>query len=683
MRDSVKYTLLFCITLFYVSCEKNKIAWTLEKVVRLPNVNTFQPSTITSNSALVTGRVESDGGGKVTNRGVCYSKKPTPVLTDNKIESGNDTGNFTVVIQGLASNTKYYLRAYATNSKGTAYGGEFSLNTLPPSSLNTKIVSNITYNSATCGGQVNNDGGYNVTARGVCWNSVGSPTINNNKTINGTGTGSFSSNLTSLSPNTNYFVRAYATNSFATYYGNEVSFTTIILPTIPKVTTTSITTITPFSAQGGGNVTDIGGAPVTSRGICWSLYQNPTLSNSFTKDGSGLGTFSSNLTNLAPNTIYYVRSYASNSFGTAYGNQVNFTTSSIYLPIITTTTISNITQTSASSGGFINSDGGSIITSKGVCWSTSINPTVANSKTMDGTGAGNFISGMTGLSAGTIYYVRAYATNSVGTAYGGNQEIFTTTAASLPTLTTSNIVSITQTSGVSGGNIYSDGGSAITSRGVCWGTSANPTIANSKTINGSGSGAFTSNITGLNASTLYYLRAYATNSVGTAYGPEISFASIVIGSSYQGGIVAYILTSGDPGYSAITQHGLIVSTLTQSTGIKWYNGSFVITGATGSAIGTGNSNTNLIVSSQGAGSYAAKLCSDLVLGGYSDWYLPSLDELNKLYLNKSTIGGFTSNVYWSSKEINNVGAWGQNFSNGVQNAYDKQGIYYVRAIRSF
>ena len=159
-----------------------------------------------------------------------------------------------------------------------------------------------------------------------------------------------------------------------------------------------------------------------------------------------------------------------------------------------------------------------------------------------------------------------------------------------------------------------------------------------------------------------------------------------IGDSYAGGILAYILVSGDPGYDANVLHGLIAATSDQSTGIQWYNGSYTTTGATGYSIGTGLSNTNKIITSQGATStsYAAGLARAYTGGQYTDWYLPSKDEIYKLYLNKTAIGGFENYYYWSSSENGSTSVWFQSFgSSGISTTASKFYNYYVRAIRAF
>ena len=169
-------------------------------------------------------------------------------------------------------------------------------------------------------------------------------------------------------------------------------------------------------------------------------------------------------------------------------------------------------------------------------------------------------------------------------------------------------------------------------------------------------------------------------------GGAASLQLLVVGDAYQGGKVAYLLVSGDPGYDANTQHGLIAATSDQSTGIRWYNGANTTTGATGTAIGTGLSNTNTIITSQGGTptSYAAGLARSYTGGGYTDWYLPSKDELEKLSYNREIIGGFFNFYYWSSSEFDESKAWFQTFFTGVQSTSVKGELRpLVRAIRSF
>ena len=197
--------------------------------------------------------------------------------------------------------------------------------------------------------------------------------------------------------------------------------------------------------------------------------------------------------------------------------------SSLNLATVTTTPVTNITADAATCGGNVISDGGAIVTARGVCWSTSVGPTISDFKTSEGTGTGLFASSLAGLTANTTYYVRAYAINSTGTAYG-NQISFTT-STSLATITTDPVGNITATSATCGGNISNDGGSPISARGVCWSTIQSPTIGDSKSEDGTGTGSFTSLITGLFANTTYYIRSYATNTAGTSYGNQITFTT--------------------------------------------------------------------------------------------------------------------------------------------------------------
>lgn len=161
--------------------------------------------------------------------------------------------------------------------------------------------------------------------------------------------------------------------------------------------------------------------------------------------------------------------------------------------------------------------------------------------------------------------------------------------------------------------------------------------------------------------------------------------SLAIGDAYGGGKVAYVLKSGDPGYDALVTHGLIAAKTDLGTGVQWYNGSYVATGATGTALGTGSSNTDAIIAVQGAPvtNYAAGVAHAYKGGGYSDWYLPSKDELNKLYLSQAVIGGFGPHYYWSSSEADANTAWYQAFDINTQYANPKTSPSWVRAVRSF
>ncbi len=201
----------------------------------------------------------------------------------------------------------------------------------------------------------------------------------------------------------------------------------------------------------------------------------------------------------------------------------------IEIATLTTASVSDISFTSANSGGNITDDGGSQITARGVVWSTSANPTLQDNtgQTTDGTGAGTFTSSITGLDDETSYYVRAYATNSEGTAYG-NQVQFSTSAYLPAEVTTGSIEDITDDSAKGGGNVTDDGGSPVTARGVVWSTTEDPTLDDNDgyTTDGSGTGEFTSEISGLDNETTYYVRAYATNSWGTTYGEQVQFITL-------------------------------------------------------------------------------------------------------------------------------------------------------------
>ena len=503
-----------------------QVSFTTRPVLSLATVTTNTPTNVSAISAVLGGNVTSDGNATVAERGICYSATKTPTTTDNKIAMGSGMGTFSNTVTGLTANTLYYVRAYAINSQGTSYGEQviFSTLALTLATVTTSTASSISTNSAMLGGNVTSDGNATVTERGICYSLTQNPTTANNKVVMGSGTGSFSNTVTSLTANTPYYVRAYAINSQGTAYGAQVSFTTAPAAALATVTTTPADSIGTTSAFLGGNVTSDGNTTVAERGICYSLTQNPTTANNKVVMGSGTGSFSNTVTSLTANTPYYVRAYAINSQGTAYGAQVSFTTApAAALATVTTTPADSIGTTSAFLGGNVTSDGNTTVTERGICYSTTQNPTTANNKVAMGNGTGSFSNTVTGLTANTPYYVKAYAINSQGTAYG-SQFSFTTNPVPLTaTVITSDITQYTFNTATVGGNVTSAGSSSVTERGIVYGTSANPTLSNNKIVKGNELGSFIETISNLSSNTTYYVRAYAINAVGTSYGNEVSF----------------------------------------------------------------------------------------------------------------------------------------------------------------
>ncbi len=344
------------------------------------------------------------------------------------------------------------------------------------------------------------------------------------------------------------------------------------------------------------------------------------------------------------------------TFGSCKKDEDEMSAPSGMIPELITKSVSGISQISAISGGNITSEGSSSITYRGICWNTSPNPTISNSKTTNGSGVGNFTSTLTGLTANNLYYVRAYATNSYGTSYG-NSITFTTAASSLPSISTSSINTITQFTAQGGGNVSSDGGSAITTRGICWSTNPTPTTLNSKTSNGTGTGSYSSSMAGLIANTLYYVRAYATKSAGTAYGNVQSFSTLppsggtvidIDGNSYNKITIGTQVWMAENLKTTKYQNGETVPTVASAA--AWFT-----VGASGASCIYDNDISNLSIYGRLYNWYAVADVRNLCPTG---WHVPTDAEWTTLtnYLGGAQIAGGklkeAGNAHWNSPNTN-------------------------------
>ncbi len=261
----------------------------------------------------------------------------TLLIPDSQLP-GNALDHWTVPLDtNIISGETFYLRVYPHNTAAAGWAKLIAVNDIKITGTTTGVTAdppmitsaNLSYLSTTfvtCGGTIPSDGGAPVTERGVVWNTTGSATIDDDKTSDGTGSGTFVSYVSGLTPGTDYYLRAYATNKAGTNYGEERIFTTLATIVVPTVTTTAASAILVKTVESGGNVTDWGGDTVTGRGICWNTTGSPTTSDSFTENGEGLGSFNATAYPLNEALEYHLRAYATNSAGTGYGDEIVFTT---------------------------------------------------------------------------------------------------------------------------------------------------------------------------------------------------------------------------------------------------------------------------------------------------------------------------------------------------------------------
>lgn len=406
------------LSIAFHSCQKKDNISSLA-----PTVETASVDEIYNTTARVGGSVTEAGGSEVTSRGVYWGRVPDSDTSWHKLELGKGTGIFYDTLTGLTKGTKYYVKAFAVNTSGTAYGTlTFFTTQINLPTVNTSPVADLQTNSAKVGGNVSDDGGYSIIKRGIYWGNQPDPVLTGNRVELDTGKGAFSYTLTELDRAYRYYVVAFATNIRGTSYGQVISFTT--QSQLPGVSTSGVQNIRTDSATVRGNVSSDGGSTVTERGIYWGANPSPETSGVKLALGNGTGSFLGVLAGLTPGTTYYFKAYATNALGTSFGEEMSFLTLG-KAPTVRNIPLTALTSTSVTLHAVANANELSTTvsieygttTSYGSTADAGNNPATKTADTM------NF--SLSGLSPNTVYYYRVKAVNSLGTAYS-NDTLFRT-----------------------------------------------------------------------------------------------------------------------------------------------------------------------------------------------------------------------------------------------------------------
>lgn len=495
-------------------------------------VATLEPTSVSSNSATLNGRIESVGTPAFSEKGFCYGKSGDPTISDTKvIVAGINSGDYTYTCTGLSPNTTYYVRAYAIQNGQVHYGTSFSFSTdMTATAVSTSGATNVTATSATLNGSIIKEGSPAYSEKGFCYATTPNPTVSNIKLIvNGTGEGDFTTTVNSLSYNTTYYYKAYAIQNGKVIYGSEVSFNTGYTEAV--VYTSGATNVTTSSATLNGTVVNAGSPAYSERGFCYSTSPNPTINNmKKVVSGTGEGNYTANISGLSYNTTYYYKAYVIQNGTPIYGSEVSFSSGYTKAVVETNSSTTDIKYESAKLGFTIKNVGDPKCTEAGICYGTSSNPTIYGDKVVGSISTYLQKKDVTGLQENTTYYYRAYVIQDGNTVYGTTLSFKTATRPSVSTLAVSNLHNPYGLYGFwsvqLNGKVNSIGNPTINGRGFKYSKNGDPESAGTTvSASGSSAGNYSASLSQLDSNTTYYVRAYVKNSLGYEYGELITFTT--------------------------------------------------------------------------------------------------------------------------------------------------------------
>ncbi len=571
---------------------------TFKTIKGVPRFNASNLVSKDAYSVKVSAFVSLDGGEPVTSRGFCISRNSNPnLLNSNVVTIGNGTLYYETQISNLLPKTYYYIRPYATNKLGTAYGRQIEVTTeVGAVKIDPINILNVGASGVRLSANISSAEGGTVSRRGFVISKKTEPFLYNATVLEaGKGTGPFFYDVTGLELGTTYYVRAFGINESSLNSGvthtNQVSFTTLGKPAVVNIGANNVS-YNSFTVV--ARVTGDGGSQLTEQGFYLSTNPDPRINTRIVRLGGGVGDFQTRYDGLEAGQVYYFTAYATNAYGTSIAaNPVRVVTLANTAPVINNAPSvgTNYNGKKLVVSGSVDSDGGLPITDRGFDATLNLN-TLRVGVSGGNLAAGPFSETFTNLTFGDqLYTVRAYARNSKGTTFGP-PSTFRTPAIVVPTVRNSNVTSLGSRSATVNGIIDSDGYGTISSTGFLWAT--NSGMTSSTAISGSGNPNFSGNITGLLPNRTYYFQARASNEIGTSNLPiPSSFTTpcepgVVSFSSSSRTIssltIAYNLT--DLGGASTVSRGICVSRSTTNSDPR-IGGSGVTTLVASDASGTG------------------------------------------------------------------------------------------------